>query len=169
MSATTENKLKPPPDMQAFLAQASVNPPAVSIGAVKGEKPEAPETPQTALEPAGPAADTPKAPPAAPAARKKAQRATKAPPKPAAKQKPAAEAATKPPAQPPRQAYPWEGATPRIKQTFNLRMPEDDYLKLKWLGDTQYGETMHSIALAAVCEAVNARLKALGIEPPKPE
>jgi hypothetical protein len=60
--------------------------------------------------------------------------------------------------------YPWLEANPRVKKAFNLRLDESDYLKLKWLGDTQYGESMHSIAIQAVNKAVAERLEALGIE-----
>jgi hypothetical protein len=64
-------------------------------------------------------------------------------------------------------SYPWLEANERVKKTFNLRLDEATFLKLKYLGETQYGETMHSIALAAVIKAEDERLAALGVDPHK--
>lgn len=59
---------------------------------------------------------------------------------------------------------PWGEANPDIIKIFNLRLPEDLHVRLKWLGDTSYGESMHSIATEAVAKEVAKRLKERGLK-----
>lgn len=45
---------------------------------------------------------------------------------------------------------PWENANPRIKLVFNLRLPEPLHAKVKYLGETRVGESMHSIIVRGI-------------------
>jgi hypothetical protein len=156
-TASKENKLVPPPDMAAFLARAGENPAQVAIGVKDAPKPA--QTPPVAPEPAG---DSPATPPAAPAARKTAQRTAKPAQAPAAKPKPTRKAAPK--VEVPPDEYRWlKPATRDIPPVFNLRPGHVYYEKLKWLGETQYGESMQSIALNAIKAEVDRRLKEAGV------
>jgi hypothetical protein len=58
---------------------------------------------------------------------------------------------------------PWFDAVPRVCCPFNIRFDEPTYLKLKWLGTTQYGETMQSIAKSILVNAIDNRLVEMGI------
>lgn len=107
-----------------------------------------------AAAPVGGGSDTPRTPAAAPAARKRAAAPHKPKPK---DEKRAAEPE-------PKRVYPWEEADPRVPKVFNLRFDEVAWTKLKYLGDTTYNETMHSIAMAAVKAEIDRRLKAQGVE-----
>jgi len=53
---------------------------------------------------------------------------------------------------------PWTTANPRIKMQFNMRLPEPLHAKLKWLGENT-PDSMHSIAMEAIEEVVNKRLR----------
>lgn len=86
----------------------------------------------------------------------------------AAKQTPAAPAAPAP-ATPAsvapaavREQYPWEEGDPRYLQNFMLRIPETEFLMLKWIAGTTYGESQNSIALAAVRDALEKLLTERG-------
>jgi len=43
----------------------------------------------------------------------------------------------------------------------SIRLPREIYQKLKYLGETTYGESMNDIAMAAIEREVNRRLKEL--------
>ncbi|NUX58703.1 hypothetical protein [Paraburkholderia youngii] len=133
-------------DLAAFAElreRANANPDRPPIGM----EPE--NSPVAGTAKVDPPRDTNKAKRAAPAARKRA--APKTDPKP-----PAAAA-------PPKPVYPWEEADPRVPKVFNLRFDEVTWTKLKYLGDTAYNETMHSIAMTAVKAAITAKLRERGI------
>lgn len=56
-----------------------------------------------------------------------------------------------PPSQPSAgSAYPWEEGDMRYQQTFMLRAPEREYLMLKWIAGTTYGESINSLMLDAM-------------------
>lgn len=162
---SAQNRLRTPVDAATFLAGAHEKPAPVVIGSLK----DAPEPTSAAPESAPPPAKPPKKPPKTASEPPKATGTTRAPaPTPArapAARKPAKQATKRIPTHAPAPDYPWMHANERVRQTFNLRFDEATYLKLKWLGDTQYGETMHSIAMQAVAADIEARLKALGIDP----
>lgn len=163
---SAQNRLRTPVDAAEFLAGAHEKPVPVVIGSLK----ESPGEPAAATpEPAPPPTKPPKKPAKTAAQPPKAAAAVHAPaptpPKAPAARKPAKQATKRIPPPAPAPDYPWMHANERVRQTFNLRFDEATYLKLKWLGDTQYGETMHSIAMQAVAADIEARLKALGIDP----
>jgi hypothetical protein len=82
-------------------------------------------------------------------------------PKKAARKAPAARKRAAPP-KPPAKTYPWQEGDARVPQVFNLRFDEVTYLKLKWIGTTQWGESMHGFAMAAVKKAIEDKLRELG-------
>jgi hypothetical protein len=67
----------------------------------------------------------------------------------------------------PVQQYPWataeQGWRPVMRQ-FNIRVTEDVYLRLKWLGETTYGSNMTQIAIEAITDRVTAMLKERGVK-----
>jgi hypothetical protein len=63
--------------------------------------------------------------------------------------------------------YPWDDADPRIPKTFNLRFEMPDYIRLKWLGDTTFEESMHSIAMRGALQEIDRMLREREIQPPK--
>lgn len=73
--------------------------------------------------------------------------------------------------QPAQPQYPWStagegaqaGGRPATRQ-FNIKVPEDIYLRLKWLGETTYGTNMTQIAIEALAERVASMLKERGIK-----
>jgi hypothetical protein len=69
--------------------------------------------------------------------------------------------------EPQKTIYPWEDADPRIPKTFNLRFEMPDYIRLKWLGDTTFEESMHSIAMRGALQEIDRMLRERGIQPPK--
>lgn len=117
--------------------RAAENPVRPPIGVEAENRPVVPP------EGGGTTQDTAKPKRAAPAARKRAE--------------------PQPPAEPKR-VYPWEEADPRVPKVFNLRFDEVTWTQLKYLGDTTYGETMHSIAMTAVKDVIAAKLRALGVK-----
>jgi hypothetical protein len=92
------------------------------------------------------------------------QAPTPAPAKAPAPRKPAGRASAPAPKPEGKPAYPWQDANPMIPKVFNLRMTEDYYKKLHWIGETQYGETMHSFAIKVVKAAIDNKLRELGID-----
>lgn len=60
--------------------------------------------------------------------------------------------------------YPWETANARVPKLFNLRFNEVELAELKYVGETTFGENMHSIAKQAVLAEVRRRLAERGIE-----
>lgn len=55
---------------------------------------------------------------------------------------------------------PWDGANDNVTKTFNLRLPETLYEKLKYLAETG-PESMHSIAFDAVKVEIEKRIAAI--------
>ena len=55
---------------------------------------------------------------------------------------------------------PWEApdVRPDITKVFNLRLPEDVYLKLKYLSDNQRRRSMQSICMDALEPAIDAEI-----------
>ncbi len=64
------------------------------------------------------------------------------------------------PAKPKAIEGPWLTANPRIIMQFNVRMPEPLHAKLRWLGENTT-DSMHAIALQAIEEVVNKRVRLL--------
>jgi len=60
-------------------------------------------------------------------------------------------------------ALPWEapGVRPDMTKVFNLRLPEDVYLKLKYLSDNQRRRSMQSICMDALEPVIDAEIAAL--------
>ena len=58
-------------------------------------------------------------------------------------------------------AYPWEAETvrPDVTKVFNLRLPEDVFLKLKYLADNQKRVSMQSICLDAIEPHIEAEIE----------
>lgn len=58
---------------------------------------------------------------------------------------------------------PWEasGVRPDMTKVFNLRLPEDVYLKLKYLSDNQRRRSMQSICMDALEPVIDAEIAAL--------
>jgi hypothetical protein len=56
--------------------------------------------------------------------------------------------------------FPWDASNVRddVTKLFNVRLPEPDYLKLKWLSE-QGRDSMHAIALKAIQEEIERRLE----------
>ena len=59
---------------------------------------------------------------------------------------------------------PWDDASDRLTINFMLRPSETLHAKLKYLGETTYGSSMHKIAIEAVEHAVEKMLKERGIK-----
>lgn len=57
--------------------------------------------------------------------------------------------------------YPWEGedVRPDVNKVFNLRLPEDMFLKLKYLSENQRRRSMQSICLDAIEPYIEQELK----------
>lgn len=53
---------------------------------------------------------------------------------------------------------PWDDANPRIEKKVLLRIPEPLHAKLKYLGETTYGDSMNKIILKALETEVEKRL-----------
>lgn len=81
---------------------------------------------------------------------------------------PAARKRAAPMPKPEAEVYPWETANPRVPKIFNIRFNEVELAELKYVGETTFGENMHSIAKAAVLAEVRRRLAARGIEVKEP-
>lgn len=60
-------------------------------------------------------------------------------------------------------AYPWQAANvrPDVTKVFNLRLPEDVYLKLKYLSDKQRRRSMQTICQDAIEPYIEQELKKL--------
>ena len=58
---------------------------------------------------------------------------------------------------------PWEAENvrPDMTKLFNLRLPEDVYLKLKYLSENQRRRSMQTICMDAIEPAIDAELEAL--------
>ena len=58
---------------------------------------------------------------------------------------------------------PWEAPDVRLDVTkvFNLRLPEDLYLKLKYLSDNQRRRSMQTICMDAIEPVIEAEIKAI--------
>jgi predicted transcriptional regulator len=56
---------------------------------------------------------------------------------------------------------PWEAASVRqdVTKVFNLRLPEDLYLKLKYLSDNQRRRSMQTICMDAIEPMIEAEIK----------
>lgn len=54
---------------------------------------------------------------------------------------------------------PWMLANDRVVYSYNLRLKESLYLKLKFLSENEPNASMHSIAIEAIEREVNARLR----------
>ena len=56
-------------------------------------------------------------------------------------------------------SYPWESSNVRddVYKTFNIRLKESDYLKLKYIAD-QSKESMHSICIDPIEESIKNKL-----------
>jgi len=63
---------------------------------------------------------------------------------------------------------PWEApdVRPDMTKVFNLRLPEDVYLKLKYLSDNQRRRSMQSICMDALEPAIDAEIATI-LEQPK--
>ncbi len=57
--------------------------------------------------------------------------------------------------------YPWEtpGVRPDVNKVFNLRLPEDMFLKLKYVSENQRRRSMQSICLDAIEPYIEAELE----------
>lgn len=60
--------------------------------------------------------------------------------------------------------FPWIGASPKHLKLTPLRMPEDESMMLKFIGETTYGESANSIMLAAVRKEIVKRLRDRGFK-----
>ena len=60
------------------------------------------------------------------------------------------------------QPFPWVGADRRYKQSVMLKVPEYEYLIVKWLAETTYDASQNSIYLEAMREYVIPRLRERG-------
>lgn len=60
-------------------------------------------------------------------------------------------------------AYPWQAANvrPDVTKVFNLRLPEDVYLKLKYLSDKQRRRSMQTICQDAIEPYIEQELQKL--------
>ena len=58
---------------------------------------------------------------------------------------------------------PWVEGDPRYKQTVMIKMPEHEYLMLKWLAQTTYGASQTSIVLDALRLHMTQLLEARGL------
>jgi len=58
---------------------------------------------------------------------------------------------------------PWLEGDPRYKQTVMIKMPEHEYLMLKWLAQTTYGASQTSIVLDALRLHMTQLLEARGL------
>lgn len=58
---------------------------------------------------------------------------------------------------------PWGQAGEGVRQ-LNIRIPDEVFVRLKWLGDTTYGTNMTQLAIQAISEKVEAMLKERGIK-----
>lgn len=58
---------------------------------------------------------------------------------------------------------PWEDADARFKQSVMIKVPEQEYLMLKWLAGTTYGASQTSMILEAMREYMTPRLEAKGL------
>ncbi len=58
---------------------------------------------------------------------------------------------------------PWVEGDPRYKQTVMVKMPEHEYLMLKWLAQTTYGASQTSIVLDALRLHMTHLLEARGL------
>ena len=60
-------------------------------------------------------------------------------------------------------AYPWQSPNvrPDVTKVFNLRLPEDVYLKLKYLSDKQRRRSMQTICQDAIEPYIEQELKKL--------
>ena len=58
---------------------------------------------------------------------------------------------------------PWEASGVRqdVTKVFNLRLPEDLYLKLKYLSDNQRRRSMQTICMDAIEPVIEAEIKAI--------
>ena len=58
---------------------------------------------------------------------------------------------------------PWEASSVRqdVTKVFNLRLPEDLYLKLKYLSDNQRRRSMQTICMDAIEPMIEAEIKAV--------
>ena len=56
---------------------------------------------------------------------------------------------------------PWEesGVSERVLKSFNLRFPEPDFLKLKFVANESLDKSMHAFCARVVMEEVKKRLK----------
>lgn len=61
-------------------------------------------------------------------------------------------------------AYPWLDASPKHLKLVPLRMPEDEAMMLKYLGETTYGDSANSIMLSAVRKEVAKRMRDRGFK-----
>lgn len=61
-------------------------------------------------------------------------------------------------------AYPWIGASAKHLKLVPLRMPEDEAMMLKYLGETTYGDSANSIMLTAVRKEISKRLRDRGFK-----
>lgn len=61
-----------------------------------------------------------------------------------------------------KQSVPWLGADRRYKQSVMLKVPEYEYLIVKWLAETTYDASQNSIYLEAMREYVIPRLRERG-------
>lgn len=59
--------------------------------------------------------------------------------------------------------YPWQDSNvrPDVTKVFNLRLPEDVYLKLKYLSEKQRRRSMQSICMDAIEPYIEQELKKL--------
>ena len=64
---------------------------------------------------------------------------------------------------PEKKSLPWEqpGVTDRVIKTFNLRLPEPDFLKLKFVVDKSNEKSIHAFCAGLVIDEVEKRLKKL--------
>lgn len=60
-------------------------------------------------------------------------------------------------------AHPWDGLSDTIRTPFILKPTEKQHAKLKFIGETTYGESMQSIANKAIEMYIDAVLKERGI------
>lgn len=58
-------------------------------------------------------------------------------------------------------SFPWQepGVSERVLKSFNLRLPEPDFMKLKFVASRSPDKSMHSFCARVVMEAVKRQLK----------
>ena len=60
--------------------------------------------------------------------------------------------------------YPWNVVNEEVTTQFVIRLDKRTHAKLKYLGDTTYGQSMHTLVLKLVHDYVDKAIKERGLE-----